>query len=202
MLIGNDFLQFCADKTRAIIAEYNLLYGSTIDGRFWRSADELHGVMSARHGKPIYHKKLGVHWRDAKYRSFYVPYADKYEIWYAEQLPPTYLRYYKTKELLQIELWHQSLITGDVVELVRNMILRDSPASVDLDLGHPATADTLGELAAAEFLFPLERRIACLESHTGKDGVSALAEEYQIPAFLVQRSLNHVESLKEFFCDG
>src|ERR1700733_13025939 len=153
MLIGNDYIRFCAEKTREIVGDYNRAYGSQIDGRFWRSADELHGVMSARQAVPIFQKKLQLHWRDAKYRSFYIPYADRYEIWYADGLPPLYLRFYKTKELLQIELWKQSLVTTDIPELVRNMILRESPASVDLDLGRPATSDTLGEIAAAEFLF-------------------------------------------------
>jgi hypothetical protein len=197
MLIGKKYLRFCADKTRTIVTDYERSYPSIVDDQFWRSADELHAVMSARLEKPIFHRRLQVHWRDAKYRSFYVPYPDKYEIYYADQLPPTYLRFYKTKELLQIELWQESLVTTDIAELVRNMILRESPASVDLDLGHPATSDTLGELAAAEFLFPLTRRVACLDS--GKYELAQLIKDYQIPGFLIERSLNHVASLKEYF---
>jgi hypothetical protein len=199
MLIGNEYIRFCAEKTRQVVEVYEAAYGSCVDGEFWRSADELHGVMMARHEKPIYHNKLGLNWRTSKFRSFYIPYPDRYEIWYADQLPPDYLRFYKTKELLQIELWRQSLVTSDIPDLVRNMILRESPASVDLDLGRPATSDTLGEIAAAEFLFPLQHRMECIASHRGEDGVARLAEKYQIPAFLVQRSLNHVESLKAFF---
>jgi hypothetical protein len=200
MLIGNEHIEFCALKTREIVVEYNHVYGSEVDGRFWRSADELHGVISAKHKLPIFHGKLPDHWSKAKYRSFYIPFPDKYRIWYADQLPPLYLRYYKTKELLQIELWKESLVTTDIPDLVRKMILRDSPMSIDLDLEHPpATSDTLGEIAAAEFLFPLERRVAYLKSTTGQADVAGLAEEYQIPPFLVQRSLNHVQNLAPFF---
>jgi hypothetical protein len=194
MLIDSDLVRFCADKTREIVAEYEAAYPP--EGTFWRSADELHAVMSAKHGLPIYHRKLTTHWRDAKYRSFYVPYADRYEIYYADGLPAQYLRYYKSKELLQIHLWQESLVTRDIVDLVQNMILRESPASVDLNLGHPATSDTLGEIAAMEFLFPLQRRLSCGKD---QDGAAKLAVEYDIPPFVVQRCLNFAEPLKPYF---
>lgn len=199
MLIAHGYIQFCAEKTRDVIAQYDRDYGSTIDDRFWRSADELHGIMTARHNLPIFHKQLKVHWHEAKYRSFYVPFPDKFHIWYARDLPPLHLRYHKTKELLQIELWKQSLVTTDIPELVRNMILRESPTSVDLDLGEVATSDTLGEIAAAEFLFPLQHRQAYLAKKPAKNGIQQLSEEYQIPPFLVQRSLSHVTVLAPFF---
>jgi hypothetical protein len=76
------------------------------------------------------------------------------------------------------------------------MILRESPTSIDLNLGHPATSDTLGEIAAMEFLFPLQKRLAHM---TETNGVARLAEEYNIPPFVVQRSLNITESLKSCF---
>ena len=76
------------------------------------------------------------------------------------------------------------------------MILRESPASIDLDLGRPATSDTLGELAAMEYLFPLEHRLAYTSE---SNGVKKLAEKYDMPPFVVQRSLNHTRPLKSFF---
>ena len=89
----------------------------------------------------------------------YIPYDDRCDICYAAGLTPDYLRYYKAKEVLQIQLWQESLATADVVDLVQNMILRASPSSLELNLGHAATSETLGDIAAEEFLFPLEERM-------------------------------------------
>jgi hypothetical protein len=112
-----------------------------------------------------------------------------------------YLRYYKTKELLQIHLWQESLRTRDIVDLVQNMILRESPTSVDLNLGHPATSDTLGEIAAMQFLFPLQRRIDYIQAAARgqNNGIIKLAGQYRIPAFVVQRCIYNVGSLRDYF---
>jgi hypothetical protein len=116
-----------------------------------------------RHGFPIYHKVLdNIPWTKAKFRSFYIPFGKKGEklaqdstkvikecrIFYATGMSPEQLRFYKTKELLQIHLWQEAHATRDIVDLVRNMILRESPTALDLDLGHSTTSDTLGEVAA------------------------------------------------------
>jgi hypothetical protein len=88
------------------------------------------------------------------------------------------------------------LVTADIVDLVQNMILRDTPTSIDLNLGHPATSDTLGEIAAMEYLFPIDHR----RSYTSEtNGVAKLAGKYQIPPFVVQRALNVTEPLVPFF---
>ncbi len=146
---------------------------------------------------PIYHRVFkNISWKDAKFRSFYIPYDDRIEIYYAADLPRRHLRYYKTKELLQIHLWQESLVTTDIVDLVQNMILRESPTSTDLNLGHPATSDTLGEIAAMEYLFPFERRLTYTPE---QNGVLKLAAQYEIPPFVVQRSLNIIEPLKTFY---
>lgn len=201
MLIGHEFLTFCADKTRDVITAYEASY-PTEGGEFLRSADELNLLMAARHGLPIRHIKLRTHHRNAKYRSFFLPFPDRHEIYYADGLEENYVRYLKTKELLQIELWQQALATTDIVELVRDMILRASAASVDLGLGFPATSDTLGEIAAMEFLFPIQERLAHLKDPADQNGIAKLAEEYDLPAFVIQMALNQAMPLKRFFCDG
>lgn len=198
MLIDNDLIRFCAEKTRVIVAEYNAAWGvpEHEDG-FPRSAEDLHWITCGKHGYPIYHRVLDkLNWRDSKFRSFYIPFADRIEIYYAAGMPAPHLRYYKTKELLQVMLWQESLVTRDIVDLVQNMILRESPASIDLSLGHPATSDTLGEIAAMEYLYPLKHR---LNYRPEQNGVAKLAEKYNIPPFVIQRSLNNTEALKEFF---
>ena len=200
MLIEQELLRFCAEKTREIAAEYDkacVIPGK--DDGFPRSADDLHLIMHGRHGLPIFHKEIRIPWRQSKVRSFYIPYPDRIEIWYASGMPSPYLRYYKTKELLQIHLWREDHATTDVVELVHNMRLREAPSSIDLDLGHKATSDTLGEIAAMEFLFPFARRLACIESALGTDGVEALAKQYGVPPFVVQTCLNNIEGLRGFF---
>ena len=197
MLIDTDLIRFCADKTREIIANYETSFEPPQNGEdFPRSADELHLVMMACQPLPIYHRELRISWTEAKFRSFYIPCHDRIDIYYAKDLPLRHLRFYKTKELLQIYLWQESLVTRDIVDLVQNMILRDSPTSVELNLGHPATSDTLGEIAAMEFLFPLKSR---LHYKPEENGISALAAKYNIPPFIVQRSLNVVDGLKSFF---
>lgn len=133
----------------------------------------------------------------AKFRSFYLPFADRCDIYYAKGLTPEEIRYYKSKELLQIHLWQESLRTHDVVDLVQNMILRASPESRELDLGHAATADTLGDLAAMEFLFPLARRLADSQARPGK--IAELAGKYGIPSFVIQRGFNVMVALSGFF---
>jgi hypothetical protein len=197
VLINDKLLQFCADKTREITAEYQSCLAADDDG-FPRSDGDLHWIMSNRYGLPIYHKEMAVLWTQTTVRSIYIPYADKFDIWYAQGMPPEYVRYYKTKELMQIHLREEAAITEDIVELVRTMILRESPASLTTNLGPQATADTLGELAAEEFLFPLARRLTCGNPAQG-DGVNALAAEYGIPPFVVDRALRNTDMLQKYF---
>jgi len=141
--------------------------------------------MYARLDKPIYHRQLQIDASRAKYRSFYIPFDDRYEIYYAGGLGRNDLRYYKSKELLQIHLWQESLRTTDIVDLVQNMILRESPSSTDLNLGHPATSDTLGEIAAMEFLFPVSARMTYLQqSRQDQNGIVALSNKYAMPHLL------------------
>jgi hypothetical protein len=102
---------------------------------------------------------------------------------------------------LQLHLWQENLATRDIVNLVHNMILRESPTALDLDLGHSTTHDTLGEIAAMEYLFPIEHRIAYLEAvKQGKDP-GDLAAKYNIPAFVVGRAFYTLNNLKPFFCE-
>jgi hypothetical protein len=216
MLIDTDLIRFCAEKTREIAADHDEY---AIGGPFPRSAEDLHWLMLGRHGFPIHHKELRIPWKQAKWRSFYIPFGEEGAqitpgqgsapvvikecfIYYAGGMPRPHLRYYKTKELLQIHLWQEAHATKDIVDLVRNMIIRESPTSIDLDLGHSTTSDTLGEIAAMEFLFPLARRLEILERPPGNDGIEKLAADYEIPPFVVQRALNTANSLREFFCDG
>jgi hypothetical protein len=78
------------------------------------------------------------------------------------------------------------------------MIKRESPTSIDLDLGHSTISDTLGEIAAMEFLFPMERRLAYLQE-PAQNGMAMLAGEYKIPPFVVGRALFTTESLRPYF---
>lgn len=158
-----------------------------------------------RHGFPIYHRELRIPWEKAKFRSFYVPKGEgphikECAIYYAKGMSPRHIRYYKTKELLQIHLWQEALATHDVVDLVRNMILRESPAAADLDLGHSTASDTLGEIAAMEFLFPIRDRIAFLNGGGNADSLDQLVGKYNVPPFLIGRALRVTESLIPFFC--
>jgi hypothetical protein len=197
MLIDSDLLRFCAKKTHEIVSNYEASFEPPENGDdFPRSADELHLVMMACQSLPIFHRELRISWKEAKFRSFYIPYDDRIEIYYAKDLPIRHQRFYKTKELLQIYLWQESLVTSDIVDLVQNMILRDSPTSIDLNLGHPATSDTLGEIAAMEFLFPLRNRLAYSPQ---ANGIAGLASKYNIPPFIIQRALNIAGGLKAFF---
>lgn len=197
MLIDSEFIRFCAVKTREVVTEYEAAYPEDAKN-FWRSTEGLDQIMMGRCAVPIYQRQLKRLWTDRalKVRSLYVPYSDRVEIYYAAGLPTDYLRYFKTKELLQIHLWQESLVTRDIIDLVQNMILRESPTGVDLNLTHPATSETLGEIAAMEFLFPLSHRLPFVSE---KDGVAKLAEAYQIPPFVVQRCLSYTEVLKPFF---
>jgi hypothetical protein len=199
MLIDDDLLRFCADKTKEIEARYDesCILPSEVDG-YPRSVEDLDLIMQGLH-KPIFHRQLRIRVEDAKFRSFYVPYADKYELYYVAGLTQEQIRYYKAKELLQIHLHEENLITRDIVSLVENMILRESPSSLDLDLGHPTTADTLGEIAAMQFLFPISRRIQEQAREGGPRSVTDVAREYGIPAFIVQRCYQHTQVLQLFF---
>lgn len=219
MLVDLDILHFCAGKTREIAEEHDKACGAAPGEGLPRSAEDLHWIMCGRHGFPIYHKVLdkrpSLHWQTAKFRSFYIPYNAKRQkldasataaqiaecwIFYAHGMSPEQLRYYKTKELLQIHLWQESHATRDIVGLVHNMIVRESPVALDLDLGHSTTSDTMGEIAAMEFLFPIARRLEYLKKESGKDGIAKLAKEYNVPPFVVSRALFLTPHLKEVFC--
>lgn len=203
MLIDNSFLHFCAEKTREIEEQYDSTCIMPGEGEgFPRSPDALDTILQGIHGKPIFHRQLRIPASVAKYRSFYVPYANRIEIYYAAGLSQEQIRYYKTKELLQVHLWQESLVTKDVVELVQNMILRASPASIDLNLGHSATSDTLGEIAAMQFLFPIQRRHAHVKVVREGNGMTQLARDYGIPPYIVQACFNNMELLSKFFEPG
>jgi hypothetical protein len=201
VLIDDAFLRLCAEKTREVEQHYErdcVFPSEAQDEGFPRSADDLHWIIAGIYEKPINHRLLPVDWRTARYRSFLVTYPDRYDIWYARGMSTSYLRYYKTKELLQIHLKLEALRTQDIVELVANMIKRASPTSIDLDLGHSTTADTLGEVAAMEFLFPLRRRAAHL-SAVESNGIAQVAGKYGVPDFVVQSCFNNIEVLGKYF---
>jgi len=202
MLIEGGLLRFCAEKTIGIVDEYDKAcgVGPGYDG-FPRSADDLDWILQGRTGKPIFHRLLPVRYDQAKYRSFYVLFPDKFTIYYARDLAGPHLRYYKTKELMQIALEHEGLRTKDIVEFVRNMMIRGSPDSFELNLGHAATSDTLADIAAMEYLFPWSHRLNYVDIVFNGDGngISEIAERYDIPAFVVQRAFNVMMPLEQFF---
>jgi hypothetical protein len=202
MRIDSSLVHFCARKTAEIATDYDkyCIHAGEGDG-FPRSADDLEVLVAGIYGKPISLRLLRIDASRAKFRSFYIPYPDRCDIYFAKNIVPDHMKYYKSKELLQIHLWQESLRTHDVVELVQNMILRATPESIELDLGHAATSDTLGDIAAMEFLFPFARRLE-YGDHPENDGLVEIGERFGIPPFIVQRCFNTMESLTEFFGPG
>lgn len=200
MLIGDDLFLFCAEKVRLVSAEYDRDCGA--EERFPRNHHTLHHIVHGHCDRPIHHCRLPVDRAAAKYRSFYIPLVDRVKIFYASGLSEEEMLYYKTKELLQILLWQESTRTEDVVDLVQNMIVLAGPASRDLELGHAATADTLGEIAAMEFLLPHAERVEFLRRNPANNGVAELAREHGIPAFAAQRAFANMKVLEEFFGPG
>lgn len=199
MLIDDDLLRFCADKTKEIEDRYDEGCIRSDEGEgFPRSVEDLDIIMQGLHGA-IFHRQLRIGVDAAKFRSFYIPYADRYELYYVAGMKLEQIRYYKAKELLQIHLQQEALITRDIVGLVKNMILRESPTSIDLNLGHATTADTLGEIAAMQFLFPTRRRQVYFEGAKRGTPIDQIAKEHGIPAFVVQRCLQNADVLKSFF---
>ncbi len=83
MLIDHELLRFCADKTREIEEHYeaDCIRPGDVDG-FPRSIDDLDLIMQGHHGA-IYHRQLRIEYTTAKFRSFFIPYADRIEIYYA-----------------------------------------------------------------------------------------------------------------------
>ena len=80
-------------------------------------------------------------------------------------------------------------------------MIRESPDSLDLNLGHATTSETLGDIAAMEYLFPWSHRLEYVNVAFGSNGngVEQLAEKYDIPPFVVQRSFNVMMALEEYF---
>jgi hypothetical protein len=80
MLIDDDLIRFCAEKTREVAIEHDKACGMA-DADIRRSAEDLHLILMGKHGFPIYHKVLDkIHWTKAKFRSFYIPYGEKGKI--------------------------------------------------------------------------------------------------------------------------
>lgn len=201
MLIEKELLRFCAKKTQEIAEWYDreCVLPSENGDPFPRSPHDLHHMMMGLHGREIHHRKLPFDQKAVPYRSFIIPYEDRFEIYYASGMTEPQIRFYQTKELFQIHLYQAGFETNDIVDLVDNMILRESPASHDLSLGHSATADTLGELAAMQFLFPLSERRAVLAMGKVRPKSTILAEKYGVPPFVIQRSFNVVPGLGDTF---
>jgi hypothetical protein len=199
VLISNELLEFCASKVGEIVADYRNAFPEDAN-KLPRDPDLLHQVIHGRCEKFIFHKELDeIASSNSTVRSTYVPYKDRVEIYYVRGLDEPHLRFYKTKELFQIHLSRDDMRTKDPVELVANMIVRSTLASVDLDLGHATISETLGDLAAQEFLFPLHKRVAYLATNPDENGVVELAKTHGIPPFIVQQCFNNIEILSRFF---
>jgi len=201
MKVESRFLQFCAERTADIVREYQASYGSD-DELFWRSADELELLIKALQGKQIYCKSNRIPKLKAKYRAYTVFETDgTYTIIFVAGLDDKEIKYFKTKELFQIVLQQDAFRTRDLVDHITKMVEREGPGNRDLLLGHTATAETLAELAAEEFLFPLSHRQKFLADGGDPTNVGPLSDQYGIPDYIIQTCLSKelIETLGEFF---
>jgi Zn-dependent peptidase ImmA (M78 family) len=188
LLIDNALLHFCATKTKEIIKFYQEACAWPHELR--RSVDDLGLIVSGKHGREIYYRKLPISAKANLVRGFYIPKGDQYLIFFVSDLSDEMLRYVKCKELFQIILDTEALRTVDIIELVRNMILRSSPESADLNLGHTTNSETIAEIAAWEFLFPYKDRVALKGTVNGKDDYAKLASDYGMPQYMIERCLS------------
>lgn len=200
MLIDTSLLHFCATKTKVITEHYakDCVFGG--QDEFPRSSDDLHLIVEQLCGLPIKIKKLNKEARYSDVRGFYVRKPRSREIFMLAGMSDRDNRYIKTKELFQIYLDQEALRTKDIVDLVKNMVLRASPQSADLHLGHATNSETIAEYAAAEFLFPFAERLRH-SNINGNDGFAALADKYNIRQYLIERFLSNdmMAFLGQFF---
>jgi hypothetical protein len=202
MRIDTQLLLYCFEKTKAIVDGYTESCIFTDENPFPRSVVDLGFLILGNIDKQIYYRLLNtVHASRSKIRASTISNDQGHYIYFVSGLEPDEMRYLQAKELFQIYFQSDPFHTRDIVDLVKNMILRSMPESAELDLGHATTAETLAELAAMEFLFPLERRISHLDASGGADRIDALASMYGIPPAMIARCLNPelIETLKLVF---
>jgi hypothetical protein len=205
MQMRADLLQFCADATKKICGAYerSCIYPEdAATGGFPRSVDDLQWLISGETGWEIFHRELQVSRETTAYRSFYVPFKDhNCCIYYSPGLDVRSARYFRTKELMQILLMRDDLTTVDIVGLVHDSIVKDSPEGRMAELDVVIEADTLGDIAAMEFLFPHKERLKYVNGER-KETISEIAKRYGIPDFVVQRCFNNMGISDKYFGDA
>ena len=201
MLIDHSLLHFCAEKTREIVQEYTANCVRDDEDEFPRSVDDLYWLIQARYELPIRFRRLNISIVKSDIRACYIRHTDYFGIYELRGLTPFHCRFVRTKELFHIHLDQEALRTRDIIGLVENMMVRASSESADLHLGRATNSETIAELAALEFLFPYERRLRHKRTIDDADDYAAIAEEYQVPQFLIEHCLSDgfMESLKAYF---
>lgn len=178
MIIEDTDLKFCADKVRQFTDGYHWS-----DGEKSRSIAELYWLAMNKEEKPILLRKFPMAANSHFVRSVYVERKNDFLIGLLDGLSQGDARFAQCKELFQIVLRRPGTETGDIVDHIKNMILRSAPESFDLNLGKPTVSESLAEIAASEWLYPYEHRV----EHK-KSGVRAaqIAVDYEIPRNVVE----------------
>jgi hypothetical protein len=199
MLIDTHFLQYCAEKAREVGEHYSLY---CLNGKaFPRSVGDLADIVGQYCEKKLLFREVPISSKNNIVRGFYIRRGDEFHIYTLEGIPEPYLRFIQCKETFHALLENELFVTGDLVELIQNMMLRASPESADLNLGHQTTAETLAEIAAAEFLFPYSGRKADKTRLSNGFDIANLADHYGVPTFVISRYLTDgmIKVLEPFF---
>ncbi len=198
MIIKDELVEFCIEKTLLITAAYakSCIYPEDQEtGGFPRSVDDLQWLVMGETGHVIWNHELQLDKDAAKFYSFYLHRGNDCHIFFAPQgMGIRGTRYLRTKESMQILFARPDLATVDIVDLVHKSIVADSPEGKLADLGPVVTADALGDVAACEFLFPYEERVKYADAD-----MEFIGKRYGIPDFIIQRCFNNMEISKEFF---
>lgn len=196
MLLTDEELKYCFDKTRDIAEQYAMYHIAADDPR--RSVDNLRLTCEAYLKVKIELREMHVpRATSAVVAAFFSVGAGVYHVAYVQDLPHDRLRLVVCKELFHVildcEEFHNMDLTAHVEEVT--VAFPDHHSNP----GPSVKAELLAELAAMEFLFPYHLRLQELAGE-GKTNFRAIAEKYGVPQVNVEHCMHpsYMEIMKKY----
>lgn len=177
----------CLAKAKEMIELYKL-YTRVSNGSM-RSVDEFEDLFCTYLDRKVVVNDLTLAADDSAIRGMFAALADgTYEIYLLAELPDRERRFVKCKELFHVVLDEDRSRSMDIYAHVEEAAT--SYFKGDSSPTSPVVCEALAEIAAMEFLFPYEDRVAVIAASDGSPNFERVAAQYGIPQSLVEEYLS------------
>jgi Zn-dependent peptidase ImmA (M78 family) len=204
MLINTNLIKASLDKANEINNLYQLF--NLVNDGIPKSVDDLTWVCSEYFEKSIEIlelEDLPIHKKEKPpkqwaIRGFYLSYSDRYEIYILAGQNKCWSRFVRAKELFHMLLDAEEFRTTDLVKHITEVGVAFNKNNSKP--GKAVVSERMAEIAAMEFLFPMEHRKLVTE-HLGSIDNYEIAEKYKIPQYYMEMYLSepYMEVLGKFY---